>query len=340
MIKSFSACAIAALAVAGCLHSSDSKEAKMRSADAQLEILDAKGATAVSRIGGGLASVAPPADAGLLGRDPLKDQALAGACAPSPPPQIKSFAILPAVAVLAIGWVIDYAISEASAAAQRRIAEYSAVSIGALRFGRKGIIERTREKTTTDYFYESVPRPTLAWTCVRFWSLDPADKTGKTLASEAIVRIAVAPDKDSLLIQPLRLYFDKPVALTADGKNSSFGVALAVSFEALWQAAPTGEGKVAKVFEATLLKEKIAINEPNRPRVFYYEGEKTVQQVPLVPWSLGATGPAGTGVLSVALGEAGDPPAILTFFANLAKDHGKEIGGVLKDAAKAAIGDK
>lgn len=339
MIRSTLICGVAALAVAGCMHTGGTgSEPKPRQGEAKLEIVDVvKDPDFVKFVPAAIAQGKDDRSAfddRVRGHSGDRDEEIVKACRPPPPSDLQP-KVLPAIpaalAVLAIGWVIDYAISEASAAAQRRMAEYSAVTPGALWFGQKG------KTPKIDPFYASVPTPYMSWNCVRFSRFD---KDGKTVASEAIVKIALAPEGDTLLVQPLRVYFDKPLALVADGKNNKFGIAVAVAFEAVWKAAPTGEGKVAKVFETTLLKEKIAINDPGRDRFIYYtpDGEKTVQRVPLVPWSLGAQGPAGIGTLSVTLAEAGDPPVVLTFFANLAKDHGKEIGGVLKDAAKGALG--
>ena len=46
--------------------------------------------------------------------------------------------------------------------------------------------------------------------------------------------------------------------------------------------------------------------------------------------------PAGAGVVTVSLAEAGDPQFLLTFLAGPLKEHGQDIGGLLPGAAKAA----
>lgn len=329
-------CVVAALATSGCIHGSEDGAAKPRSAKGQVQLLSpGSGADydlVMSAAGYGAAQV---------GRDPAGDQYVANQCGLS---EVKSptagFVIPAAVLTMVAGWVIDYAIAQASAAAQRRIAEYSGLSAGAVWFG-----PTLNTMPLPKFFYSSISPPTMDWSCVRFSRMTPAnDGAPAKLAAEAIVKFQVAPTNDSLMVQPLRLFFDTPLARA----GSDFGVAVAVSFDGLWQSASTGEGKAVRIWDATVLKQKLGdLSKNDRPRFFYYRNDPTQtenqpRQVPLVPWSYNVSRAgtrAGAGTLTVTLAEAGDPPFLLTFFAGLLKDKGDAIGGVLKDAAKSAIGE-
>ena len=197
--------------------------------------------------------------------------------------------------MVVVGWAIDYLVSQASAAAQKQLAEYSAVTSGGLQFG-------SPELTG---FYQTVDPPTMAWKCLRFSRKMQADKAaGSIVAMEAIFKVEVASSQDLLLLTPLRLYFDRPVALAGTGNDSKFGVSLGATFDALWQMAPTGEGKSARIWSSTILSQKIdgmtwKDDSPGttRQRFYYYNvtgqrqpGDRSDAtnkpvQVPLVPWS-------------------------------------------------------
>lgn len=323
MTRSVWIAGVAAFAVAGCLHTGDDKEVKPRSAKAEVTILDASKPDIDSlrsqRAG-------HPSDAAL-------DGAVEARCAP--PQDVKAFAVPAAVIAMVAGWVIDYAITEASQALRRRAAEYSAVSAGNVSFG--PVAGRT--------FYSKVPAPLeMNWRCVRLVRWDKTPDGGRIVAAEAIVKIEVARAGDSLLITPLRLYFDRPLARTAGG--SKFGVAVGATYDGLWRTSTTGEGKATRVWSATALSQKIENVAAGAHKRFYYfntgrpddTAENLPVQVPLVPWSLGSTGAAGNGTLTLTLAEAGDPPWVLTFFASVLKDHGGDIGKFLKDAASKAVG--
>lgn len=332
-----------ALAVSGCAQTG-ADAAKPRSAKGQLELLQGHNT--------GWDVIVPAPGSGPValqfGRDLAADEAVAVQCGLTPP-STNAF-VVPALLAAAIpvvaGWVIDYLISEASAVAQKRLAEYSAVTAGGLRFG-------PPEATG---FYGSIDPPAMSWKCLRFThKIQPKGKDSEVLAVEAIVKVQVASSQDSLLITPLRLYFDRAVARTGSSKDSTFGVSIGVTFDALWQTSPTGEGKSSRVWNATVLSQKIeGINwtddsaATTRQRFYYYNvgaprsGDKSDNdnkpiQVPLVPWSSNKRAPFGSGMMTVTFAEVGDPPAILEFVAGLLKDQGKDIGDFLKDAAKKAI---
>ena len=348
MIKYVLMCAAATLAINGCAQQPAANVAKPRSATGQLEFL--RGNTAALYTN--LPQIGPEASA--VGQVAALDDAVANACGLTPPPSpgapTAAFVFAPLVAAAAsvvVGWVIDYLVSQASVAAQKRLAQYSAVTSGGLQFG-------SPEPTG---FYSTVNPPTMAWKCLRFSHKMQLDKAGgSVLAMEAIFKVEVASSQDSLVITPLRLYFDRPVALTGTDKDSTFGVSLGATFDALWQALPTGEGKTSRIWSPTLLSQKIVgVNwkddspSTTRQRFYYYNvtGPRTPTdrsdasnkpvQVPLVPWSVNRKAPFGSGTLAVTFAEVGDPPAILEFVAGLLKDHGKEIGDFLKDAAKKAM---
>jgi len=337
-------CAVAALAINGCTQ--EKEPTKPRSATGQLEFL--QGSTAALYANLRQTGVEPSS----VGQVRALDEAVGEACGLTPPPEPgapapASPSILASAAVVVVGWAIDYLVSQASAAAQKQLAEYSAVTSGGLQFG-------SPELTG---FYQTVGPPTMAWKCLRFSRKMQADKAaGSIVAMEAIFKVEVASSQDLLLLTPLRLYFDRPVALAGTGNDSKFGVSLGATFGALWQMAPTGEGKSARIWSSTILSQKIdgmtwKDDSPGttRQRFYYYNvtgqrqpGDRSDAtnkpvQVPLVPWSVNRKAPFGSGALAVTFAEVGDPPAILQFVAGLLKDHGKEIGDFLKDAAKKAM---
>lgn len=245
-------------------------------------------------------------------------------------------AILPIVA----SWIIDYAVSAASAWAKQRLAEYSGVTAGVVSFGPP---ENKRS------FYRSAPPPELAVRCIQLRRMYTPKEGGLSMvASEAIILIELTPARDALLITPLRLYFDVPLARTSTDGDAKFSVAVGATFDALWQSAPTGEGKSVRVWGETIATQKIAdVNKSSRQRFFYYNLATPTETnppvaVPLVPWSLNQANtspriPVGSGKLTLTLVEAGDPPLILEVIAGTLNDHGKDIGDFLKDAAKKAL---
>jgi hypothetical protein len=333
-----------ASALAGCAQAGGSDAAKPRSAQGQLGFLQGDNVgwdTNVPRPGSTPAAL-------QAGRSQALDDAVAGQCGLLPPAKAAPGAfVVPALLGTAIpvvaGWVIDYVVSQASAAAQKRLAEYSAVTAGGLQFGGQ---QRTG-------FYRSIDPPALAWRCVRLVH-KIRQQDGEVVAMEAIVKVEVAPSQDSLLLTPLRLYFDRAVARTGSAQNSTFGVSLGMTFDALWQSTPNGKGETARVWNATVLSQKIdGINwkddspATTRQRFYYYnlgdgpagrsdDSNKPVQ-VTLVPWSVNKKAPYGSGTLTATFAEVGDPPAVLEFVARILKDHGKDIGDFLKDAAKKAV---
>lgn len=328
------------LAVGGCAQVAGGGDvAKPRSATGKLDLLNAGEV--------GWDSYVPASTPAEWGRNLDLDRAIPGSCRPDPPPPRPSGFLPPLVAAAApvvAGWVIDYLIAQATSAAQKRLAEYSAVTAGGLKFGSPKQVG----------FYGLIDPPYMPWKCVRLVHMIKGN-SGEMLAMEAIVKIEVAGSQDSLLITPLRLYFDRPVARTGSAQDSSFGVSLGMTFDALWQASGNGEGKTARTWNVTALSQKIeGINWKDdslvtiRQRFYYYNlgstplGDKSDNsnkpiQVPLVPWSVNKKAPYGSGTLTATLAEVGDPPAILEFAAVTLKDHGKDIGDFLKDAAKKAI---
>lgn len=333
-----------ALALAGCAQAGGGDAAKPRSAQGRLELLQG------SNIGWDT-NVPPPGSlpaALQAGRNPALDDAVAGQCGLRPPSTAAPGAfvvpgLLGAALPVVAGWVIDYVISQASAAAQKRLAEYSAVTAGGLHFGSPEDVG----------FYRSIDPPALPWRCVRL--VHKVRQQGvEAVAMEAIVKVEVAKSQDSLLLTPLRLYFDRPVARTGSAQDSAFGVSLGMTFDALWQSTQNGKGETARVWNTTVLAQKVeGINwkddspATTRQRFYYYnqagapagksDGTNKPVQVTLVPWSVNKKAPFGSGTLTATFAEVGDPPAVLEFVAGILKDHGKDIGDFLKDAAKKAI---
>jgi hypothetical protein len=339
MIKHVLLCAATTLAINGCAQQGP-EAAKPRSAPGHLELL--KGGTGA--LYANLPQIGPEPSA--VGQVAALDDAVDKKCLPPPRPPTAAFVPVAAAAVasVVVGWVIDYLVSQASAAAQRRVAEYSAVTSGGLKFG----------SPQSSGFYSQVNPPIMEWSCVRLTHRVKSTSGASVVAMEAILKLEPAASQDFLVITPLRLYFDQPVART-DG-STGFGVSVGATFDALWQASPTGEGKSSRVWSPTVLSQKIeGINwkddtlATTRQRFYYYNvggprlpGDKSDAsnvplQVPLVPWSVTNRAPYGSGTLTVTFNEVADPPAVLKFVAGLLKDHGKEIGDFLKDAAKKAI---
>ena len=341
-MKRLLAVGVVASALFGCAQAGGGDAAKPRSAQGHLALLQGSSV-------GWDNNVPPPGSqpaALQAGRDPARDDAIARECGLRPPSPVAAPAAAPAFLAAALpvvaGWVIDYLVSQASTAAQKRLAEYSALTAGSLQFGGQQV-----------GFYRSVDPPALSWKCARL-----VHKVGQgaeeVVAMEAIVKVEVAMSQDSLVLTPLRLYFDRAVARTGSSANSTFGVSLGMTFDALWQSGQTGKGDAARVWNATVLSQKIeGINwkddtpATTRQRFYYYnlggmpagKSDTTNKpvQVALVPWSVNKKAPFGSGAMTVTFAEVGDPPAVLEFVAGILKDHGKDIGDFLKDAAKKAI---
>ncbi len=318
-------CVLSAFAVSGCLHTGgDPKPIK---AQATLETLKLK------------SDKADFEKFNFRSSEGELDRAIAKKCnlGEEPPPQP---AFVAAILPVVVSWVIDYAISTASSWAKQRLAEYSGVTTGTLSFG----------PLTELHFYEKAPPPELNVRCVRLRRFDTKNSGDvQKVASEAIVLVELTPAKDALLITPLRLYFDVPLARTSRETNAKFGVSLGVTFDALWQSELTGEGKAVRIWSETIAAQKIVnVNDEGakRQRYFYYnlagpDKDNPPVAVPLVPWSVPKrSAPAqnvGNGKLTLTLVEAGDPPLALEIVAGTLNDHGKDIGDFLKDAAKKAL---
>lgn len=334
-------CMLSAFAVSGCLHTGGDASQPRNTAVGEIKLINPSAPWLDINNYAGLGPLSGADDRTL-------DEALRTRCGvPSNNVDIKAFGFLAAALPIVAGWVIDYVIAMAQSAAQRRLAEYSAVTSASLKFG----------PPDAGYFYSSAPPAVLGVRCVQLRRIQPPGPNGglPTLASEAIVLIETTPPKDALLITPLRLYFDKPLARTGSGRDPDFSVSVGATFDALWQAEQTGEGKATRVWGATIAAQKISqVNDkdsPTRKRFFYYNLDPTKPvtnppvAVPLVPWSVpDRTGEnkaggksLGAGKLTLVLAEVGDPPLILELVAGTLKDHGKDIGDFLKDAAKKAI---
>lgn len=316
-----------ALALAACSHADADTGPKPRTADGVIDLIDPAKPQQVNDFG----------ELKLRSRigDSDLDKEVVGACA-APASEDRFAPLLPIVSMVA-GWAIDYVVSAVTAAAQQRLAEYQGTTSRGLRFG----------PPDNGDFYASTTPPTLALRCVRLRRIiDAVDgKPGSgTLAAEAIVRIETTKARDALLVTPLRLYFDTPLARIGSRSDSTFGVSIGATFDALWQTHSTGEGKAARVWNATVGAQKIVgITGDSRRRAYYYnlpglapDPDNRPVPVALVPWSLNRRN-GGMGTLTLTLAEVGDPPAILEFVAGTLKDHGSDIGDFLKAAAKKAI---
>ena len=120
-------CAVAALVINGCTQ--EKEPTKPRSATGQLEFL--QGSTAALYANLPQTGVEPSP----VGQVRALDEAVGEACGLTPPPEPgapapASPSILASAAVVVVGWAIDYLVSQASAAAQKQLAEYSAVTSG------------------------------------------------------------------------------------------------------------------------------------------------------------------------------------------------------------------
>lgn len=306
-------------------------------------------------------------------RNPTADRAVAEKCGlrPSTPQKGPLPAAIPAliapVVIAVIGWVAKYVVTEVSKALQREIQEYSGTASGAVQFGplaAEALQVAHQTGRPQPYFYKAIPSsrggaPELGWSCVRLQRM-----VEKDVASEVIIRIEVAPTNDSLIIRPLRLYFDQPVAQKVDtnpahNADGFYGVSVGLQFDGLWQGAASGEGKAAMAWAATdMIKQSIKIHDPQFQRFYYYNVEAPAtdpsdktpkpmsrgspKQVPLVPWSVNTAAgmPGGSGTLTITMAEVGNVPPLLTFFAGLIKDNSSQISGLLAGAAEAALGLK
>lgn len=347
-------CMLSAFAVGGCLHTVEGPQPLKAEGEVSLIDLTKPG----NDVEGYRQLLGPDGKPGDLTKDGKVTTKCTAPLPPSDEEESKGAlrttgAVAAAVLPIVAGWVIDYAISTASSWAKQRLAEYSGVTAGAVRFG----------PPAAGYFYAQVPPPVLAVRCVRLRRF--AEGTGadgkpiKFLAAEAILLVEMTSPRDALLITPLRLYFDVPVARTSSSSKADFGVSVGATFDALWQAEQTGEGKAVRIWSETVAAQKIRGAKDTssaRQRVFYYnlDSEKDsidksdsnpTVAVPLVPWSVpNRTGKnsaggksTGAGKLTLILAEVGDPPLILEIVAGTLNDHGKDIGDFLKDAAKKAI---
>lgn len=317
-------------------------------------------------------------------RNPTLDALIRKQCTPPPPPPPvgTTIAVIPAIlapiAIAAIGWAINYFIADVSRGLQEDIQKYSAIASGKVEFGPLAAekLHSTDPRAAPQaYFYQAIPSarrgaPTLGWNCVRLQRMVETTSKAKVIASEVILKVEVASTGDSLVIRPLRLYFDQPLPEKVDKKPSDnadgfYGVAVGMSFDGLWQNSVSGEGKAVAAWSAPdLVKQSIKISEPNYKRFYYYNlpgaaaadetaGDSTdktpkpmskaaPRQVPLVPWSVNAAPgtPGGSGTLTVSMAETGNVPPMLTFFAGVLKTKGSDISGLLAGAAEAALGLK
>lgn len=326
MIRSLASLALVLLTIVGCAR--DSADPQPRKSDGDMSLLSRTDSGDVNNFG---ELILPSRN----GQNAELDRLLGNECAPQL--QARIAPLVASVIVMAAGWVIDYAISEASAAAQHRLAEYQGLTAQSMMFG-----------PPKGYFYSSVAPPAPALACVRLRRIVVDAGTKKsTLAAEAIIKVDTVPAGDALRLTPLRIYFDAPLARVSGDRDSKFGISLGATFDGLWQAASTGEGKQTRIWSSTVVAQKIRglnADPAARPRFYYYnlgsaptDTDNQGVNVPLVPWSLNNTASKGMGTLTLTLAEVGDAPGYLKFIAGTLKDHGSDIGGFLKDAVKKAV---
>lgn len=298
-----------------------------------------------------------PVYANPIGRNSIIDGNIATECGVSDPQNSNALPVLVGTGLtIVIGWVASYVVTEISNALKAEILKFSGNTAGSLQFGPVNSADRRHP-----YFYSASPAsngapPILGWSCLMVQRLVDGEKGGpKVVASEAIIKVEVAPSNDSLILRPLRFYFDQPVAQYEKEPSSKakFGTTLGVTFTGLWQAESTGEAKSQQIFSVKVLDQPIDIRDNNRNRFFYYRtdlpavettdpevGRPVAQQVPLVPWSryLKPRGPGGSGTLTVTLTEVADVPRLLTFLSGAFSSNSSDISGFLKSAAVSGLG--
>lgn len=300
-----------------------------------------------------------PIYANQTGRNKDSDRNIATACKLYEPQNTNAVPLLVGTALtVVVGWVANYVVSEISNALKNEILKFTGNTAGSLQFG-PPVVEGANK--SHPYFYSAIPdsngaAPNLGWKCLMVQRLVDGEKGGpKVVAFEAIIRVEVASSKDSLILRPLRFYFDQPVAQYEKEPSSKakFGTTLGVTFTGLWQAEPTGEAKSQQIFSAKVLDQPIDIRDNNRNRFFYYRtdlpavettdpevGRPLAQQVPLVPWSryVARGEPGGSGTLTVTLTEVADVPRLLTFLSGVFSNNSSDISGFLKSAAVSGLG--
>ena len=291
------------------------------------------------------------------GRNEDFDRNIATACGLYEPQKANVVPVLIGTALtVVVGWVANYVVSEISNALKNEILKFTGNTAGSLQFGPVNSANKSHP-----YFYSAIPdfngaSPRLGWKCLMVQRLVDGEKGGpKVVAFEAIIRVEVASSKDSLILRPLRFYFDQPVAQYEKEPSSKakFGTTLGVTFTGLWQAEPTGEARSQQIFSAKVLDQPIDIRDNNRSRFFYYRtdlpavettdpevGRPLAQQVPLVPWSryLKPGEQGGSGTLTVTLTEVADVPRLLTFLSGAFSNNSKDISDFLKSAAVSGLG--
>jgi len=348
------------LAVSGCsTMDGNNNSAQPKLVKASLRVLmpgkPAEGPSDYQAVVGGGEKV--PVYANPIGRNSIIDGNIATQCGVADPQKSNALPVLVGTGLtIVIGWVASYVVTEVSNALKAEILKFTGNTAGSLQFGPVNSTGRRHP-----YFYSAIPSsngapPILGWSCLMVQRLVDGEKGGpKVVASEAIIKVEVASSNDSLILRPLRFYFDQPVAQYEKEPSSKakFGTTLGVTFTGLWQAESTGEAKSQQIFSAKILDQPIDIRNSGRPRFFYYDtnvpalettdrlaGRPVAQQVALVPWSRYVTREqkGGSGTLTVTLTEVADVPRLLTFLSGAFSSNSKDVSDFLKSAAVSALG--
>lgn len=170
--------------------------------------------------------------------------------------------------------------------------------------------------------------PVLRHRCFRLTRRDEAG-----VAMDFVGKLTIA-DRESMMVEPIRLYYARAKAKTKGG--SKIGVALSLSASATYR-----HGNEGRFDEDALSAVKLAVEsfDPAAGPLYILYDEKARQFAPLIPWSAyEAVAYGGSRArFSANVAEAGEIPWLLDKTAGLFSDKKDDIVDLLVDAAKKAV---
>lgn len=203
--------------------------------------------------------------------------------------------------------------------------------------------------------------PVLANECFRV-SRRYKDKDGASrLAMDFVGMLIITRSgkaNGTLIMQPLRLYYEKPLALT--DTSNVVGVSVKITMDTIWLDRNRGNGE-AGVVNRILLSEKVEV--PSKTAPYFYrtylpsqkprgapekdepawnDAKKHDVTVALPPWSSATNSKWGENFVTttVTVSETGNVPWLLQHAADLFHSSASDITKNLSSAADAALGIK